>query len=112
MYKTVIKPGPGKIAVKPVANEFHTSSGLWVPESVTHEGHLGEVVAVSEAWMTDAGVRIDPDYKVGETVVFGKYNGTELRIERETYYILREADILASLERTPIEPVVADAQPG
>ena len=106
MSKTIIKPGPGKIAVKPVANEYRSSAGLWVPESVTHEGHLGEVVATCGPYMTDNGQRIDPDYKVGETVVFGKYNGTELRIDRETYYILRESDILASLEQE------LDAQPG
>lgn len=106
--QTIIKPGPGKIAVKTVSNDYRAAGNLWLPESVSNEGHLGIVEAICDDYMTEDGRRIKPDYKVGETVVFGKYSGTEVRIGRETYIILREADILGALESKE----VPDAQPG
>lgn len=108
MRKTIIKPGPGKIAIKVISNEYRAAGNLWVPDSVTNDGHLGIVEAICDDYMTEDGRRIKPDYKVGQTVVFGKYAGTEIRIERDTYIVLRESDILGevTVEEVP------DAQPG
>lgn len=106
--RSTIKPGPGKTAIRTISNDYRTAGNLWVPESVTNDGHLGVVEAICDDYMTEDGRRIKPDYKVGQTVVFGKYSGTEIRIERETYIILRESDILGEV----VVEEVPDAQPG
>lgn len=92
-----IRPGPGKIAVRVLQASDMTEAGLWLPESAKNEGHMGEVIATCGPY-EENGKEYENDYQVGETVVFGKYNGTEVKIGRDSFIILRESEILCVVE--------------
>jgi chaperonin GroES len=103
MPRTVLRPGPGRIAVEPIdpSQEYKvpgTDLRLWIPTSATHEGLIGRVVAVSAPYQSDAGVEFDSNYKIGDLVIVGKFTGTKVNIGRETYTVLFEKDVLASIE--------------
>ena len=69
--------------------------GLYIPDTAKEKPQSGEVVAVGAGKLSDEGVRIEPDVAVGQTVLYGKYSGTEVTVEGEDFLILRETDILA-----------------
>lgn len=95
---TLIKPAPGKLAVQILPENQMTPTGLWLPEGPQHDGNMGEVIAVCDPYL-DGDVETMPDYKIGDIVVFGKYQGTQLKIGRNTdVVILREQDILCELQ--------------
>ena len=73
------------------------SGGIIIPDTAKEKPQSGKIVAVGEGKLSDAGVRIQPDVEVGQTVLYGKYSGTEVTVEGEDYLILRESDILAIL---------------
>lgn len=101
--RPIIRPGPGRIAIQPVeaSNEYavpNTNVKLYVPSSASHEGTIGRVVAVCAPYQSDAGVEFAPNYSIGDLVIIGKFTGTRLNIGRESYTILLENDVLASIE--------------
>lgn len=104
-----IKPGPGKIAVEPVgsSNEIDLGEGkkLWVPTPANNEGMTAVVVAACEPYQSDEGTQFQSNYDVGDVVVVGKYTGTRLDIDRKSYVIMREADVLAQLVEVPSDKV-------
>ena len=71
--------------------------GLYIPDTAKEKPQSGKIVAVGPGKLSEEGVRIEPDVKVGQTVLYGKYSGTEVTVEGEDYLILRESDILAVL---------------
>lgn len=102
MTGSPIRPGPGRIAIQAIegTNEYTvpgTQTTLWVPNSTTHEGMIGKVVAVCAGYQSDSGVEFEPNYSIGDVVIIGKFTGTKLNIGRETYTILYEKDVLASV---------------
>lgn len=107
MNGPVIKPGPGRIAITEIGgtNEYKVPGSdlsLWVPNSTSHEGLIGRVVAVCAGYQSDAGVEFDPNYSIGDIVIVGKFTGTRLNVGRETYIILFEKDVLASVEASDV----------
>ena len=87
-----IKPLGDKVLVQRLAAEEKTASGLYLPESAKEKPQRGTVVAVGD------GKKDEPmTVKVGDTVLYGKYSGTELTLEDKDYMIMRESDILAVL---------------
>jgi chaperonin GroES len=108
--RITIRPGPGRIAILPMDSSHEhkvpgTDTKLWIPSSASHEGLIGKVVAVCGKYVADSGVQFDPNYDVGDLVVIGKFTGTRLNVGRETYTILHESDVLASIETEEIEDV-------
>ena len=100
----ILKPGPGRIAVQQLSdsNEVRVDGpngpvNLWVPSTNQNEGIVGRVVAVCANYQSDAGVEFEPNYKIGDIIVIGKFTGTRLSIGREVYTILFEKDVLASV---------------
>lgn len=90
MSKNTIKPLADRVLVKPLEAETTTASGLIIPDSAKEKQQEGTVIAVGN------GTKDEPmTVKVGDTVLFGKYAGTELILEGTEYLIMREADILA-----------------
>ncbi len=90
MSKINIKPLADRVLVKPLEAETTTASGLIIPDSAKEKQQEGTVIAVGN------GTKDEPmTVKVGDTVLFGKYAGTELILESTEYLIMREADILA-----------------
>ena len=90
MSKINIKPLADRVLVKPLEAETTTASGLIIPDSAKEKQQEGTVIAVGN------GTKDEPmTVKIGDTVLFGKYAGTELVLESTEYLIMREADILA-----------------
>ena len=86
-----IKPLADRVLIQPMAAETKTASGIIIPDNAKEKPQKGHVMAVSEK--DDKGVA--PVVKNGDTVLYGKYAGTEVNLEGETYMIMRESDILA-----------------
>ena len=85
-----IKPLSDRVLVEPVAAETQTASGIFIPETAKEKPQKGKVVAVG-------GGKKDHEMtvKVGDTVLYGKYSGTELKLDGTDYLMMREDDILA-----------------
>jgi chaperonin GroES len=92
---TKIKPLADRVVVVPLEEAEQMRGGLYIPDTAKEKPQSGEVVAVGAGKLSDEGVRIEPDVEVGQTVLYGKYSGTEVTVEGEDFLILRESDILA-----------------
>ena len=85
-----IKPLADRVLIEPVAAETKTASGIIIPDNAKEKPQKGNVVAIGN------GTKDEPiTVKVGDTVLYGKYAGTELKLEGKDYLIMRESDILA-----------------
>jgi len=94
-----IRPLHDRVIVRRIdANETKTSGGLYIPDSAKEKPQEGEVVAVGKGKLLENGSRVEPDVKAGDRVLFGKYSGTEVKIDGEELLILREDEVLAVLE--------------
>ena len=93
-----LRPLQDRIIVKRVEEETMTAGGIFIPETAKEKPQKGEIVAVGHGKKTDDGKVVPIDVKVGEKVLFGKYAGTEIKIEGEEYLIMREDDILGVME--------------
>ena len=92
-----VKPLADRVVVSPLEEEEQMRGGLYIPDTAKEKPQSGKIVAVGAGKLSDEGVRIEPDVEVGQTVLYGKYSGTEVTVEGEEYLILRESDILAIL---------------
>ena len=93
-----IKPLEDRIVVKPLDAEQTTASGLVIPDTAKEKPQEGEVLAVGPGRFDDDGdKRIPLDVKVGDTVLYSKYGGTEVKYSGEEYLILSARDVLAVL---------------
>ncbi|MDP2181264.1 MAG: co-chaperone GroES [Actinomycetota bacterium] len=91
-----LKPLGDRVIVKPAEAEEQTKSGLFIPDTAKEKPQRGEVIAVGEGKLTDDGARLPIDVKVGDTVIFSKYGGAEVKIDEVEYKILdAERDIIA-----------------
>jgi len=90
-----LEPLGDRIVVKPVAKEEVTKGGIVLPDTAREKPQEGEVVAVGPGRMTEEGKRVPLDLKKGDTVVYPKYSGTELKSDGEEYLIMRESEVLA-----------------
>jgi len=90
MSKLNIKPLADRVLVEPLEAETKTASGIIIPDTAKEKPQKGNVVAVG------SGTNDNPiTVKVGQTVLYGKYSGTELKFDTKDYLIMRESDILA-----------------
>ena len=94
-----IKPLEDRIVIKQVEAEQTTASGLVIPDSAKDKPQEGEVVAVGPGRVSDSGTRIPLDVEVGNTVIYSKFGGTEVKFGGEDYLVLSARDILAIVER-------------
>jgi chaperonin GroES len=92
---TKLQPLADRVLVKPIEKEEMTKSGIYLPDTAKEKPQEGEVIAVGPGKMSEDGKRIALDIKVGDTVIYAKYGGTEIKVDDEDLIILRESDILA-----------------
>jgi chaperonin GroES len=92
---TKLQPMGDRVVIRPAAREETTRSGIVLPDTSKEKPQRGEVLAVGNGRVTDEGKRLEMDVKVGDTVLFAKYAGTEFKLEDEELLILSEKDILA-----------------
>jgi len=88
-----IKPLGDRVVVKPQPAEEKTASGLFIPDTAKEKPQKGTVVAVGPG-RVENGTKIDMTVKAGDTVLYGKYSGTEIELDGEDVLIMRETDIL------------------
>lgn len=90
----MLKPLGDKVVVKPAVSEEKTAGGIYVPDTAKKKSTEGEVVAVGRGKYVDGKLQ-EPEVKVGDTVIYSKYGGTEVTIKDVDYVILDEDSILA-----------------
>jgi chaperonin GroES len=95
MASNKITPLHDRVVVQAVEQAQTTSSGLYIPDTAKEKPQQGKVISVGPGKLSEQGERLSPDVKVGDTVLYGKYSGTEVTVDGEEYLILRESDILA-----------------
>ena len=88
------RPLGDRVLVKRVEEESKTKGGIIIPDTAKEKPQEGEVLAVGPGARDDAGKRIEPDVKVGDRILFGKWSGTEVKIDGEDLIIMKESDIL------------------
>jgi chaperonin GroES len=93
-----VTPLNDRIVIKRLEGEGTTKGGIIIPDAAKEKPQEGRVVAVGSGKMTEKGVRVAPEVKVGDKILFGKYSGTEIKIDGEEHLMLREEDILAIIE--------------
>jgi chaperonin GroES len=92
---TKLTPLGDRVVVRPKQKEEVTKSGIVLPDTAKEKPQEGEVIAVGPGRVLDNGNRLQMELKVGQSVLYAKYAGTEFKLEDEEYLILREADVLA-----------------
>jgi chaperonin GroES len=93
------RPLYDRVLVKRLQSEDRTSSGLVIPESAKEKPQQAKVVAVGQGRLSKKNDLIPLTVKAGDTILFGKYTGDEIKIDGEEHLILREQDILAIVEK-------------
>jgi chaperonin GroES len=93
-----LKPLQDRILVKRVEEETTTKGGIIIPDTAKEKPAEGKVVAVGNGKIGDDGKRIPLEIKKGDRILFGKYSGTEVKIEGDEYLIMREDDVLGIIE--------------
>lgn len=94
-----IRPLQDRVIVKRVEEEEKTKGGIIIPDTAKEKPQEGEIIAAGPGKVTDEGKKIPLEVKVGDRVLFGKYAGTEIKIDGEEHLIMREDDILGIIER-------------
>jgi chaperonin GroES len=93
-----IRPLQDRVIVKRLEEEEKTKGGIIIPDTAKEKPQEGKVIAVGKGKMTEDGKVIPLDVKAGDKILFGKYAGTEVKIEGEEHLIMREEDILGVIE--------------
>jgi chaperonin GroES len=93
-----LRPLQDRIIVKRLEEENKTAGGIYIPDTAKEKPQRGEVVAVGKGKVTEDGKVLPMDVKAGDKVLFGKYAGTEIKIDGQDYLIMREDDILGVIE--------------
>ncbi|HEY0236067.1 MAG TPA: co-chaperone GroES [Afipia sp.] len=97
MSKTSFRPLHDRVVVKRIDAEEKTKGGIIIPDSAKEKPSQGQVVAVGPGGRDEAGKLIPIDIKVGNKVLFGKWSGTEVKLDGEDLLIMKESDILGVL---------------
>ena len=99
MAKTKFRPLHDRVVVKRIDAEEKTKGGIIIPDTAKEKPQEGEVIAVGDGKRKDDGSRISLYVKEGDRVLFGKYSGSEIKIDGEEFLIMREDEILGVIER-------------
>jgi chaperonin GroES len=92
------RPLQDRILVKRVKNEERTTGGIIIPDTAKEKPQEGEVVAVGNGKKTEDGKVVAVDLKKGDRILFGKYSGTEIKVDGEEHLILREEEVLGVID--------------
>ncbi len=90
-----LRPLGDRVVVEPLEQEERTESGLFIPETAKEKPQKGVVLSVGEGRKDEDGKRVPMDVEAGQTILFAKYGGTEVKIDGKKLLILKESDILA-----------------
>jgi chaperonin GroES len=93
-----IRPLHDRVILKRMEEETTSAGGIVIPDSAAEKPMRGEVIAIGKGKRLDSGEVIALDVKVGDTVLFGKYSGTEVKVNGEDLLVMREEDIMGVIE--------------
>ena len=94
--KLKVHPLADRVAIRPLEETEQMRGGLYIPDTAKEKPQQGEIIAVGPGrW--ERGERVAMELKVGDNVLYGKYSGTEVTIEDETFLVIKESDVLAKL---------------
>lgn len=93
-----LKPLADRVIVKQTEAEEKTASGIYLPDAAKEKPTKGKVIAAGPGKTDDKGNRMELSVRVGDTVFYGKYSGTDVEVDGEKFVILRESDLLGVLE--------------
>ena len=93
-----LRPLQDRILVKRIEEEEKTAGGIFIPDTAKEKPQMGQIISVGNGKKTEDGKVIPVDLKAGDRVLFGKYSGTEVKVEGNDYLIMREDDILGVIE--------------
>jgi chaperonin GroES len=96
-----IRPLYDRIVVKRIDEQETLRHGIIIPDSAKEKPHEGEVIAVGNGKRLENGTLVNLDVKVGDRILFGKYSGSEIKLDGEEYMIFREDDVLGILDGGP-----------
>jgi chaperonin GroES len=94
------RPLHDRVVLRRVEEENLTAGGIIIPDAAREKPMEGEILAIGLGALDDKGVRVPLDVKVGDRVLFGKWSGTEIKIDGEELLIMKEADIMGIMEAT------------
>jgi chaperonin GroES len=94
-----LRPLDDRIVVEQIEAEEKTTGGILLPDTAKQKPQQGKVIAVGPGKLSDKGERLALNVKVGDTVLFGKYSGSDVEVSGKELKILRESDILAKLAK-------------
>ena len=94
MAKTKFRPLHDRVVVRHIDAEAKTKGGIIIPDTAKEKPQEGEIIAVGPGGRDEAGKLIQPDVKAGDRVLFGKWSGTEVKIDGEELLIMKESDIM------------------
>ena len=94
----IIRPLHDRVVVRRLDEERTTAGGIVLPDSATEKPMEGEVISVGNGKITESGDVLPLDVKPGDKVLFGKYSGTEVKVDGEELLVMREDDIMAVVE--------------
>ena len=92
-----IRPLDDRVVLEPLEAEEKTSGGIVLPENAKEKPQQGKIVAVGPGKLNDDGTRAELSVKVGDTVLYAKYGGTEVTVDGTDYLIVKESDLLAKM---------------
>lgn len=93
-----LQPAPGYLLVEPEEGKKRTASGVYLPDSHDEKPQQGKVLAAGATWISDQGAKIDPPAKAGDTVIYKKWGGNDVKIDKIEYQFLKFEDILAVIK--------------
>jgi len=93
-----LKPLGDRLIIEPIEQEEMTTSGIVLPETAKEKPMQGKVLAIGPGARKEDGSRIAMDVSTGDTVLYAKYGGTEVKLENKKYLILKETDVLAIVQ--------------
>ena len=96
--KDKIQPLADRVVVQALEDTEQMRGGLYIPDTAKEKPMQGKIVAVGPGKLSEENKRITPDVEVGQTVLYGKYSGTEVTVDGNEFLILRESDILAIIK--------------
>ena len=101
------RPLGDRVVVRRIKENQKTAGGIIIPDTVAEKPQEGEVIAVGPGALDDTGKRVPPEVKAGDFVLFGKWSGTEVKIDGEELLIMKESDIMGVIEGTPAKKKAA-----
>ena len=93
-----IRPLHDRILIKRMEEQEQKKGGIIIPDTAKEKPQEGKVIAVGNGKVNDEGKKVPLDVKAGDKILFGKYSGSEVKLDDEEYLILREEDVLAIIE--------------